>query len=106
MRQTIKQANVMIRYEQGSAYVEGPLAFDTVMALLPQGFNLLMQHTCVTFDFSNVLQADSAGLALIMEWWRFAKKHAAEVRFANVPEALKALIAVTNLDQALHDVLV
>ncbi len=91
--------------QNGVIALEGNLDFTTVQALVPLGCQCLAKQGTVTFDLEAVTNTDSAGVALLLAWWRFAKQHAASIRFVHIPAALKALLAVTNVDQVLAECL-
>lgn len=46
-----------------------------------------------------VTQADSAGLALMIEWLQMARDGKRELVFANIPEQVSELIRVNGLQQ-------
>lgn len=94
---------MMLECKEGTVCLSGKLDFSSVEALLPEGCRLIATGQVSVFDLREVAQSDSAGLALLLAWWRFALKHAATIRFTHVPETLKALMAVTNIDAVLAD---
>jgi phospholipid transport system transporter-binding protein len=47
-----------------------------------------------------VSRADSAGLALLVEWQRLARRAGRELRFTDIPEQVQSLIHVSGLSQA------
>lgn len=91
----------MLSAHNGVVRLEKTLEFTNVEGLLTEGYQLLLASDTLTFDLSGVPQADSAGLALLIAWWRFAKKHGVMIRFSHLPDTLKALMAVTNVDSVL-----
>ena len=95
----------MLSATNGVVQLEKTLEFTNVEALLNEGYRLLSVTDNLTFDLSGVQQADSAGLALLIAWWRFAKKHGVKIHFTHLPDTLKALMAVTNVNAVLSDCL-
>jgi ABC-type transporter Mla MlaB component len=89
--------------QQGVVELPEALSFSTVAALVPQGCQLLTEHKSVVFDLSKVQDADSAGLAAIVAWCRFAKKQGLQSRFIHLPASLQALMVVTNMNTVLCD---
>ena len=77
--------------------VRGPLTFGTVMQLckLPQAWDA--GRDAVTVDLAEVPRADSAGLALLLEWLRAAQAQGRALHLVNVPTRLRDLMRVTNL---------
>ncbi len=50
-------------------------------------------------DLSGVQESDSAGLALLLEWLRIARKRKQNVRFANVPNQIAALARISEVEE-------
>ena len=82
--------------------VSGALTFDSVPSLFEQSAYWLQRISGpVTVDLRDVHRADSAGLALLVEWLRGARQNnRAEIRFTNVPEQMGSLIRVHGLGGA------
>lgn len=77
----------------------GELSFATVPALLARAEEWQSE---AVIDLSAVTQADSAGLAFLLELSRRAKKAGGAVRYTQVPAQLAALIAFFELDSVLE----
>lgn len=94
-----------IRPEEGARggfRVSGELVFDTVPELLEQG-RVLFDDGVPGFDldFSGVSRADSAGVALLIEWMRIAHRRHRNIVFRNVPEQMLAIARVSGVDDIL-----
>ena len=81
--------------------LQGPLTFDTVPDVLGDSRSWLKKGAEVTIDLQQVSKADSAGLALLIEWLRLARLSNCKVHFINFPPQFRSLIYVTGLQQAL-----
>lgn len=89
---------------QGDAVlaVSGVLTFDTVPDVLNQSAPWIDKPGGpIAIDLQEVKRADSAGLALLVEWLRRAKVKGRELRFVNVPEQVRSLTRVNGLEEAL-----
>ena len=77
--------------------VRGPLTFSTVMHLgeLPRAWGA--GRDAVTVDLAEVPRADSAGLALLLEWLRAAQAQGRALNVINIPARLRDLMRVTNV---------
>jgi phospholipid transport system transporter-binding protein len=53
----------------------------------------------VKIDMHGVTHADSAGLALLIEWLHLARSAKREIVFTNMPEQMRDLIRVNGLTQ-------
>lgn len=69
----------------------GSLTFATVAPLTPPA-------GATAIDLSGLLATDSAGLALLLEWWRQAKADGRPLAFTAPPPRLRDLIRVNGLD--------
>ncbi|MCC6207860.1 MAG: STAS domain-containing protein [Gammaproteobacteria bacterium] len=82
--------------------VSGELNFSTVPALLERGSALLAGcEGQVRLDLGGVTRADSAGLALLIEWLRVARRGRARLEIRNMPAQLRAIARVSGLDSIL-----
>jgi phospholipid transport system transporter-binding protein len=52
-------------------------------------------------DLSGIHRADSAGVALLVEWLRLAHNRQVELQFIHVPAQMTAIIQVAALDDVL-----
>lgn len=52
----------------------------------------------LTFDLVGVTRVDSAGLALLLEWLREARRRSKEIRFQNIPAQLATIAKVSGLN--------
>jgi phospholipid transport system transporter-binding protein len=81
--------------------VTGTLTFDSVPGLYQQSAAWFAGEGELVVDLSGVTRADSAGLALMLEWLRRARAANRPLRFANVPVQVQTLIRVNGLQDAL-----
>ena len=81
--------------------VSGPLLFQTVAEARKLGLQLLAERETVVLDLGGVVQSDSAGLALLIEWMREARRRGTGIRFENIPEQLQAIARASQVDQFL-----
>jgi phospholipid transport system transporter-binding protein len=90
-----------ISEQEGCLKVSGNLHFFTVMDLWSSSLPLLRDKTSLQFDFSDVTSANSAGLALLMQWQRYAKRHHQTISFNNMPTLLVSIAAVAGIKEIL-----
>ena len=84
----------------GVASVRSELTFATVTAV--RGFSRTLFNARggqLVFDLADVTRADSAGLALLMEWLRMGKTAGMAIRFRHVPEQLLAIARASDLER-------
>lgn len=79
--------------------LSGTLTYETV----PEVFrsNSLDYQSTTDLDLAEIQRADSAGLALLVEWSSVARKQGKVLVLKNVPVPLQALINITGLQRVL-----
>ncbi|NCA69027.1 MAG: STAS domain-containing protein [Sphingobacteriia bacterium] len=85
----------------GCFSLEGRLDFSTVARLAVCGGELLHAQTVVEIDLAGVTAANSAGLALLLEWLDMARARGARLTYRNLPDSLARLARVSNLESVL-----
>jgi phospholipid transport system transporter-binding protein len=84
----------------GTFEMSGRLTFQTVPQFQAHAATLFQGGAQpVTIDMRGVTQADSAGLALMIEWLQMARNERRKFAFANIPEQVSELIRVNGLQQ-------
>lgn len=86
---------------EGRFSLQGVLDFGTVTALRDQGEPLFQAGGQVRIDLAGVETANSAGLALLVEWLDMARARGASLQLANMPESLTRIAAFSNLQDLL-----
>lgn len=85
----------------GRFRISGDLNFATVGTLLAEGEQVFAAHQAVRIDMQGVGQANSAGLALLLEWLDRARRRRQHLELINLPESLARIAAITNLTSLL-----
>ena len=79
--------------------LQAPLQFATVPALRPQGLALISAaQRELTMDLSAVPAADSAGLALLVDWLASARSQDKTLRYVQPPQGLLALARLSDVE--------
>lgn len=95
-------SEAMLQPAGGNRYVvSGPLQFDTVTRTRQAGLRLLGDHPSLVLDLGQVTRADSAGVALLIEWMREARLRSKQIHFENIPEQMLAIARAGNVDHLL-----
>lgn len=87
--------------EDGRLLFSGVLSFATVPDAWKRAGALFTASPRVTVDLQGVTHADSAGLALLVECAREARRRRAEIAFVHAPDQLLAIARVNGLDRLL-----
>ena len=80
--------------------VSGPLTFHSVPGIFSAS-GKWFAGGALTIDLKQVTQADSAGLALLIEWLRQARQAGVSLTFSNIPPQMQGLIRVNGLQDTL-----
>lgn len=91
----------LVTAEGGRVEIAGDLTFDTVATLRERGVEVLKVDGDVTLDLNAVTRADSAGLALMVEWLKQAKRRDASLHVVNMPDQMLAIARMSKLDEIL-----
>lgn len=87
---------------EGAYVVEGSLDFASVPALVARVSEFLGNGaTTIVIDLKGVTRADSAGLALLVEWMRVAHQRHRNIAFRNIPAQMLAIAKVSGLERIL-----
>jgi phospholipid transport system transporter-binding protein len=93
-----------VRFEErgaGRFSVIGALNFESAPDLYHRSRAQFKNATQMLIDLSGVTQADSAGLALLIEWMRWARANNQQIGFENSPSQLLALARISDIDELL-----
>ena len=85
----------------GRFEIHGKLTFETVASALEQSKKLFAGFDRMTVDMAEVVDADSAGLALLLEWITWANHTVREIRFEGMPEKINAIARTTEVESLL-----
>lgn len=94
---SVPQARLSLTGE-GAILVSGDLVFSTVGGLLEQAGPMLGTIRDPILDLASVVNCDSAGLALLLEWVAVGASAGKRVRFLNLPQALVGIAQLSNAD--------
>jgi len=81
----------------GRFSLSGRMAFDTAGQILRESEGPFEEHTRIEVDLADVVETDSAGLALLLEWITWANHTVREIRFIDMPEKIRAIAETTEV---------
>lgn len=93
--------------DQGSGrlVVDSDLTFKSIDGQSVKSFAFLKSGKEITIDLSRVANADSAGLALLIEWIKYTRSKRIALKFKNIPEQLLTLAKLSGFDKSSHFVI-
>jgi len=87
----------LINEGAGTFYLRGEVDFDTVTTLTDIDI-LDGTDDGVSIDLAGLQRVDSSAIALLVHWQRQAAQKDIPLRFLNIPELIKPLLALYDLD--------
>jgi len=89
----------------GRILVASPMTFQTARRVCAAGIDCFVRDgsALVLVDCAGVAQADSAGLAVLIEWRRWAHQHGRQLNFANLPPQISAIARLSEISELLAD---
>jgi phospholipid transport system transporter-binding protein len=88
----------------GRVVVEGDLTFATARDARQIGLAVLDRSRAdrIVIDCAGVSRADSAGLAVLLDWLAWGRRRSRAVSFENLPDALIAIARISEVDGLLR----
>jgi len=86
---------------EGRFEMSGDMSFETADQILKCSESSFGQYQVLEVDLTKVRKADSAGLALLLEWKAQANQRAGEIRFIGIPDSLVAIAKTTEVGELL-----
>jgi phospholipid transport system transporter-binding protein len=88
---------------QGGIAVEGPLTFATARSARNLAGPILAGGgtAALEIDCARVSAADSAGLAVLLDWLRTAKRAGRPLRYSHLPDGIVALARISEVEELL-----
>ena len=90
----------MIALEAGRLVIKVPLLMDNARSLLEAGCAALQPGEQV-FDFSEVAEADSSAIAVMLGWLRAGARSQSTVKFAHIPAGVRSLAELYGVAELL-----
>lgn len=81
--------------------VSGDLTFVTAASGIGMTKDIFAELPQLDMDLAAVTHSDSAGLALLVEWIRQARKANKPIRFFNMPTQMLALAEASGMEELL-----
>jgi phospholipid transport system transporter-binding protein len=88
---------------EGRFVVTGELTFATAREARQAGILALENSAAQRFvvDCAGVTRADSAGLAVVLDWLAWGRRRSRAVSLTNLPESLVAIARISEVDELL-----
>lgn len=97
------KAFALTQVAPGVLKADGALTFATARAARATGIAALSAAAGpVEIDCAAVNPADSAGLAVLLDWLADARRAGRSLRYVNLPQDLEALARIGEVEELLH----
>ena len=89
----------------GRIAIGSPLTFQTARRVCAAGIDCFVRDgsPALVVDCAGVGNADSAGLAVLIEWRRWAREHGRHLTFVNLPAQISAIAHLSEVTPVLAD---
>ncbi len=98
MKQYRMHKQAAINFKDNTFYLSGDLAFNNVMQIYASSLPQLEKNAKLDFNFSELKSSDSSGLALIIEWIKYARENNKPISLKYVSKDLLSIAKAANLD--------
>ncbi len=102
----MSQAPVQVKVvTPGHIEVGSPLTFATARQACAAGIESFTQDASpvLVVDCAAAAPADSAGLAVLIEWRRWAHQHGRQLKYVNLPAQISAIAHLSEVTPVLAD---
>jgi phospholipid transport system transporter-binding protein len=82
----------------GHFIIDGDLTFSSLDKKTVNSFAFLTSAKKIVIDLGGVGNTDSGGLALLVEWLKYARGRRVQLQYRNVPEQILNLAKLSGLD--------
>lgn len=89
--------------DDGTRRLAGVLDFESVPVLYRRTREVLARGEAVTLDLSAVESANSAGVALLLEWRRLAHRDGGRLALSGLPEPVLRVARLSGVEALLTD---
>ncbi len=100
-RKPAESAGRLAAAGEGRFELSGEVGFDDAARLLGEGDAAFGSLQEAEVDLAGVTRADSAGLALLLEWSVSAAAAGRSLRYRNVPSAIASLAGISDVAELL-----
>ena len=92
------QKQIEIEFKHNEIKLSGELDFSNVMSILKQSLSKFNSMPEIYIDFSQLKSSDSSGLALIIEWLKYAMSQKKYIQFNHLSQDLQSIVKVSGLE--------
>lgn len=87
---------------EGHFSLSGEMTFENAEQILSSSKSPFSKHARLELDCSGVSEADSAGLALLLEWKSWFLKRRGEIHYSGLPDSIVAIARTTDVENLIR----
>jgi len=88
-----------IHYHNQIFVLTGSLDYSNADLIYEKSLDNLNVASHLVFDFAQIKSINSSGIALMIEWLKFAKQHKKKIQFQNIPSYLLTIAKAAGIDK-------
>ncbi|MCK5870223.1 anti-anti-sigma factor [Methylococcaceae bacterium CS5] len=89
----------ILSLSKGNYIIKGDLTFSTIDKSAIKALKFEQSDTAINIDLQQLRKIDSAGLALLIEWIKFARTYQIDLKFEHIPAQLFALAKLCDMTE-------
>ena len=93
----VSNPSLSLRVDGDTCYLAGVIDFSTAPTLLTDVAEQFEANRAVTVDFSSVEHANSAALAVLLQWKEQAAEKGCTVNHQNLPDSIRQLSEICQV---------
>ncbi len=86
-----------IKWSQDKFLVSGDIIFPTATQILNESREAFSRRSEWVCDLSGITACDSAGLAVLIEWKKWAKQQNKRIQLLNIPAVMQSIASAAGL---------
>ena len=91
-------SKAVVEQSGDTVMVSGVLDFTSANDALESVSSYIRANNALDIDLAGVVESNSAGLALLIEWLAVARREGHSVTFHHIPDSLRQLAGVCQVD--------
>lgn len=86
---------------QNTCIINGSLTRGVMNKIITLGDKFIMEAEAPVIDLQGIIACDSAGVALLVYWWRLAQKNNKKIVFRGLSKDMTSIMQVSHVDDIL-----
>lgn len=92
----------LVEKDKNNCIIKGSVTRGYIKDIVSAGDSFIKRAESPSMDFSGCIACDSSSVALLVHWWRFAKKEGKQVTFNNITSEMRSIMSLCNVGRLLN----